>query len=199
MNTRFSFISHAATEAQRKAAFPLDEPIHDVEDTRITDFSPAVFRADKIWSAPEQRAQQTSRLMGLPVSIAEELRDCDYGRWRGLSMDKVQNEEPVGILAWLTDPGASPHGGESIERLISRVGRWLDEQSDVKHAVAMTHPSVIRAAIVYALSLPTQTFWRFDIAPLTVTDLRLNRNTGTLRCVGCPLRTRLIETGMTDV
>ena len=89
MNTRFSFISHAATEAQRKAAFPLDEPILDVKETEVGSFNSTVFRAAKIWSAPELRAQQTSRLLGLPASIAEELRDCDYGQWRGLDRKSV--------------------------------------------------------------------------------------------------------------
>jgi broad specificity phosphatase PhoE len=48
-------------------------------------------------------------------------------------MDEVQAEEPEGIIAWLTDPSAAPHGGESIENLIDRVGLWMDEQCAAKH------------------------------------------------------------------
>jgi broad specificity phosphatase PhoE len=63
----------------------------------------------------------------------------------------------------------------------------MDEQREIKCAIAVTHPSVIRAAIVHALRIPAQAFWRFDIAPLTLTDLRFSRNTWTLRCVSCAL------------
>ncbi len=184
----FTFISHAATDAQRNAAFPLDEAIIEPERTRIAKLGATLPRAEQIWSAPEQRAQQTSRILGLQVLVASELRDCDYGQWRGRKMEEVQADDPEGLVAWLTVPNSIPHGGESIESLIGRVGKWLDEQTDVKHTIAVTHPSVIRAAIVYALRLPAQSFWRFDISPVTLTDLRFSRDVWTVRCCGCPLR-----------
>ena len=194
---RLTLIAHAATEAQRRAAFPLDEsildepildePVAEREAVKLPALNWTVPRAEQIRSAPEQRAQQTTRILGLQATTTEALRDCDYGRWQGRSMEAVQAEEPARILAWLTDPGAAPHGGESIENLIARVGKWMDEQRIVSHVIAVTHPSVIRAAIVHALRIPAQGFWRFDISPLSFTDLRFSRNLWTLRCSGCPL------------
>jgi broad specificity phosphatase PhoE len=187
-SSRVTFISHAATEAQRRAAFPLDEPVLEHESGKITELKWKLPAAAQVWSAPEQRTQQTSRALGLAFTFADELRDCDYGRWRGRKMDEVQTEEQEGILAWLSDPSAAPHGGESLERLGSRVGKWMEEQRSVKHTIAVTHPAVIRAAVVCALQVPVHTFWRIDIAPLTVTDLRFNNNVWTLRSSGCHLR-----------
>jgi hypothetical protein len=43
---------------------------------------------------------------------------------------------------------------------------------------------VIRSAIVHALSASAQTFWRIDIAPLSLTDLRFNGRVWTLRSSG---------------
>ena len=187
MNARLTLISHAATRAQRQAAFPLDEPITEREIARIAALNWSAPQAERIWSAPEQRTQETSRLLGLAATVADELQDCDYASWRGRSMDEVQSADPEGILAWLTDPSSAPHGGQSIEDLIERVGRWIDQQHGVSHTLAVTHPAVIRAAIVHALRIPVQTFWRFDVAPLTLTDLRFSRNIWTLRCAGSPL------------
>jgi broad specificity phosphatase PhoE len=190
---RLTLIAHAATEAQRRAAFPLDEPIAEPEIARIAALAWRAPRAKRAWSAPEQRAQQTAHALGLDAVRANELRDCDYGRWRGRTMDEVHAEEPEGILAWLSDPAAAPHGGESIQSLIGRAGKWLDEQCEIDaqhdagHIVAVTHPAVIRAAIVHALRLPAPTFWRFDIPPLSLTDLRFSRGGWTLRCTGCSL------------
>jgi broad specificity phosphatase PhoE len=184
---RFTLIAHAATESQRCAAFPLDEPIAEREISKISGFNWTLPRARHMWSAPEQRAQQTARILGLQAIVSDELRDCDYGRWRGRTMDEVQSEDPEGILAWLTNPYAAPHGGESIKDLIGRIGSWMDDQREVDHTLAVTHPAVIRAAIVYALRIPAQKFWRFDVSPLTLSDLRFNGNVWTLRCVGCSL------------
>jgi len=190
LTARFTLIAHGATEAQRRASFPLDEPVLERETARIIDLNWNTPRADRVWAAPEHRAQQTSRILGLHAEIADALRDCDYGRWRGRAMEELQQEDPNGILSWLTDPGATPHGGESIDALIGRVGSWMDEQLGMKHTVAVTHPAVIRAAIVYALRLPSQNFWRFDIAPMTLTDLRFGRDVWTVRCTGCALNTK---------
>jgi broad specificity phosphatase PhoE len=186
--SQLTFISHAATEAQRRVAFPRDEPVLENEILRITGLNWRAPAAAQVWSAPEQRTQQTSRMLGLTAALADGLKDCDYGRWRGRKMDEVQGEDPEGIVAWLSDPGAAPHGGESIEQIAGRVGRWMDEQRVVKHTVAVTHPAVIRAAVVHALQIPLQTFWRIDVAPLTVTDLRFNGNAWTLRYFSCPIR-----------
>jgi broad specificity phosphatase PhoE len=184
-SSRLTLIAHAATEAQKHAAFPQDESITERETAKIQASHWRVPKAERIWSAPEQRTQQTSRSLGLQAVITNELRDCDYGRWRGRRIEDIQMEDPEGIVTWLTDPSAAPHGGESIENLIGRVGRWMDEQLDVKHTIAVTHPAVVRAAIVHALRIPMQTFWRFDIAPFSLTDLRFSRNVWTLRSSGC--------------
>jgi broad specificity phosphatase PhoE len=186
-SSRLSLISHATTEAQRLAAFPLDEPVLANEIAKAKGLNLKIPAAAQVWSSPEQRTQQTSRALGLALTLAEGLRDCDYGRWRGRKMNEVQIEDEEGIFAWLSDPTAAPHGGESIEQLVGRVGRWMDEQRTVRHTIAVTHPAVIRCAVVHALQTAVKTFWRIDIAPLTVTDLRFNGNAWTLRCLGCPL------------
>jgi broad specificity phosphatase PhoE len=187
-SSRLTLISHAPTEAQRRASFPLDESVLEREIRKITKLNWKTPAAAQVLSAPEQRTQQTSRALGLEFTLAEELRDCDYGRWRGRTMDEVQMEDHAGIFAWLSDPGAAPHGGESFENLIDRVRSWMNQQETTKHVIAVTHPAIIRSAVVHALQLPAATLWRIDIAPLTVTDLRFNNHVWTLRCAGCPLQ-----------
>ena len=188
MTARITLIAHASTETQRHAAFPLDEPVADRELEKVAAIGWTAPRAQRVLSAPELRTQQTARALGLSASNSVELCDCNYGVWRGRKMEEVQTNDPEGILAWLTDPGSSPHGGESVETLIARTGRWVKEQCDVAHTLAVTHPAVIRSAIVYTLQIPAQAFWRFDVAPLSLTDLRFNGRIWTLRCVGCSLR-----------
>jgi broad specificity phosphatase PhoE len=187
MTARFSLISHAGTEAQRNAAFPLDEPITERERIRMAGLDGNMPKAEKMWSAPEQRAQQTFRILGLSGMSEDELRECDYGNWQGRRMEDVQADAPEGFMEWLTVPKSAPHGGESIEHLVHRVGKWMDDQSGVRHTIAVTHPAVVRAAIVHALRLPLQNFWRFDISPVTLTDLRFTGSVWTVRCVGCSI------------
>jgi broad specificity phosphatase PhoE len=185
--SRLTLIAHAATEAQRRAAFPLDEPLAQREMAKVAALGWKAPRAHRVVSGPERRAKQTAEALGLSAENAVELRDCDYGAWRGYTLNEVEQRHPEEVLAWLTDPGAAPHGGESILQLITRMGDWLKEQSSVDHTIAVTHPAVIRSALVHTLQSPASSFWRIDIAPLSLTDLRWNGRVWTVRSSGCAL------------
>src|ERR1700742_1863398 len=100
---RLTLISHAPTEALRRAAFPADEPVLESEISRMAGLRWEAPRAELIWSAPEMRTQQTARLLGLDANVSVALRDCDCGGWRGHAMDEIQVKDPEGLLAWLTD------------------------------------------------------------------------------------------------
>jgi len=58
-----------------------------------------------------------------------------------------------------------------MESLASRRGR----------VVAVTHPAVVRAAILVALDAPAKSFWRVDIAPVSRTVLHFRGHAWTLR------------------
>jgi broad specificity phosphatase PhoE len=185
--TRFTLISHAATKALRHATFPLDETLEEREMKKIARIGWNAPRAQHVLSGPERRTQQTAQALGLSAITAVELCDCGYGAWGGRGLEELQAEQPEKIIAWLTDPAAAPHGGESIVNLIDRVGRWMEERSEDGHTIAVTHPAVIRSAIVHALNAPAQSFWRIDVAPLSLTDLRFNGRAWTLRSSACQL------------
>ena len=119
--SRLILIAHAATEAQRRAAFPLDEPLEQREMAKIATLGWKAPRSNRIVSGPERRAKQTAEALGLLAEKADELRDCDYGAWRGYTLSEVEQRQPEEVLAWLSDPGAAPHGGESILQLITRI------------------------------------------------------------------------------
>jgi broad specificity phosphatase PhoE len=102
-------------------------------------------------------------LFGLQADTEPLLADLDCGRWRGEALSDVSPDE---LEAWLSEPGAAPHGGESITDLMSRVAQWLESLSaNPLRVMAVTHPAVIRAAIVVALDIAPTSFWRIDVAP----------------------------------
>lgn len=185
--SRVTFISHAETVALRDVGFPLDNSLAPEEMKRIAGLHWTVPRAQHLWCAPEQRTRQTAEALGIAADSLLDLQDLDYGAWCGWGLDDIQESDPAGLMLWLKEVSAAPHGGESILELIARVGIWLDEQRNAGHTIAVTHPAVIRGAILHALNAPPQSFWRIDLAPLTVTDLRFNGIAWTLRSVGSPL------------
>jgi broad specificity phosphatase PhoE len=175
MTTRLTLICHAATAATRRAAFPLDEPIEAAPP-------PSDERADVVLRGPATRCAQTATALGLPATVDERLRDCDFGDWAGRTMDELA---PAALREWLTEPAAAPHGGESTMDVLARVAGWLDElPRDHGRIVAITHPAVIKAAVVHAILATPRSFWRVDVAPLSRTVLSGRPTSWTLRRLG---------------
>jgi broad specificity phosphatase PhoE len=186
--TRISLISHASTIALRHACFPLDESLIEGETEKIASLGWTAPQAQNIWCGPEQRTQETAKALGLTPSVSVDLGDVNYGAWQGKEIDNIQASDPEGLAEWLTNVHAVPHGGESFVQLIARVGQWMDRQTSAGHTIAVTHPAVIRAAILCATQAPPESFWRIEIAPLSMTDLRFNGRLWTARSTGCLLR-----------
>ncbi|TPG31172.1 histidine phosphatase family protein [Mycolicibacterium hodleri] len=178
---RLTLVSHAMTDAMAAGRFPRDEPLNALGQ-RQADATVDLGVVDAALCAPEKRTRQTAELLGLRAETEPRLSDLNCGAWRGSVLNGVG---PTELTLWLTDPAQAPHGGESIVDLVVRVGSWLDSLSDRRgRLVAVTHPSVIRAAIVVALSAPSKSFWRIDVGPVSRTALHLRGNAWTLRSTG---------------
>ncbi|KAA0022652.1 histidine phosphatase family protein [Antrihabitans cavernicola] len=174
---RLSLVSHAATDALRLVRFPIDESLNEVGRRECR--KAARMAAARIVTAPELRTIQTAEALGLLGATTDSaLADVDHGSWRGLSM---QDLPPDDVATWLSDPTFAGHGGESIVDVIERVRTWLDRVADTEtETIAVTHPAVVRAAVIVTLDAPPDAFWRMDIAPLCITRLH-HRGAWTLR------------------
>jgi broad specificity phosphatase PhoE len=187
---RLTLVSHALTAAMAAGRFPGDEPLSDV-GRRQAEAAAHRHAGGEVrhLTAPEQRARETSELLGLHAYTDARLADLDCRGWRGQPLAGIG---PAELQLWLTDPAAVPHGGESIVELTERVAGWLKSLSyetksdnnktdNATRTIAVTHPAVIRAAILVALDAPPKSFWRIDIAPVSHTVLHYRGQTWTLR------------------
>jgi broad specificity phosphatase PhoE len=181
VNTRLTWICHGATTASRKALFPLDEPLEG-EAAEEAGKMAAPPRADRIVMSPALRARQTAEALSLEARIDLALRDCDHGRWAGKSIAAIEAEEPENLMAWMSDPEAAPHGGESLVDLRTRVAGWMDSESALGgHVIAVSHAAVIRAAVAHVLEAPLSSFWLSDIEPLAIVRMTSNGRRWSLR------------------
>ncbi len=172
MTARLILVCHASTAAVRAPAFPADEPLDARGRERAVALAKVLPRVERCFSSPELRTMQTAEALGLNAVSLQVLRDCDYGAWRGRAYDDVVEREPDAVAEWLRDPSSAPHGGESLQSLMQRVSEWLGgENVPRRQTIVVTHASVIRAAIVHAIEAELPSFWRIDIAPLSVTRL----------------------------
>lgn len=127
-------------------------------------------------TSPALAARQTADAL-LPGAVVDTaIRDMDPGTWSGKTLAEIHETDGDALSLWMADPARGAPGGESMDQVVMRVAGWLEEQArlDVR-IVAVTHASVIRAAIAHVLDVPASSAFNIDIAPLSVTTLSFNR------------------------
>jgi broad specificity phosphatase PhoE len=182
---RLLLVRHAPTDATRQSAFPRDEPLDDRAREQAARLAQRLPQRCEAVSSPALRCRETARAAGLDPTPDPALAECDFGSWAGRSLAEV---DPAAARAWMTDPDAAPHGGESLTAFARRVGDWLDGQAPrVGSAVAVTHAGVVKGALVHALGAPIESFWRIDVHPLAITELHSDEGRWTISRVNHPL------------
>ncbi len=169
------------TDAVAAGRFPTDEPLNALGHRQV-DATVDLGEVDAALCGPEKRTRQTADLLGLRAETESRLADLDVGAWRGSVLGGIA---PADMTSWLTDASLAPHGGESIVALMARVRDWLSSIGTRRgRLVAVTHPAVVRAAILVTLDAPPKSFWRIDVAPASRSVLHLRGHAWTLRSTG---------------
>jgi broad specificity phosphatase PhoE len=209
VSARLTLVAHASTAATASAGFPGDEGLEPRGLAAARAAWGRLRRPTRVVRSPATAAAETADALELAATVDVGLADWDLGAWRGRTLDELAAADPAAVHTWLTEPGAAPHGGESLAALLARVTAWLgiidgegeegrgdgpggggegdDGPGGGGHVVAVTHAAVVRAAVVVTLDAPPAAFWRIDIAPLTATVLRGGPGRWTLRGTALPL------------
>ncbi|CAL9376204.1 MULTISPECIES: histidine phosphatase family protein [Streptomyces] len=173
MHLRITLLAAARSSSLLDVRFEDDRPLDAAgwrEAERAIPAYAHLAGAELRYCSPTMRCRETGDVLGMRPLAQPALRECDMGRWRGRTFKEVAAREPRAVDAWLADPHATPHGGESLFSFILRVGDWLDTrpggEGDTLIA-AVVEPTVLRAAAVYALKAPPHTYWRVDVRPLS--------------------------------
>jgi len=133
METMLILVRHGATPANVREPYVL-QGMHSAStlvergqgQARAVGLALRVFRPDKVYSSPLQRARQTARLMtagwGLPVEVVEALAEADTGVWTGLSWPEIQQRWPAEYRAFQENPEQHGYlGGENLAQVRDRV------------------------------------------------------------------------------
>ena len=157
---RLSVLAHPATTAA--SALVLGDRSLLLRPDRVEPLTHAVAG----WACgPEPASRQTAALLGATAATVEPLlAEADLGGWTGRRLADVAAEDPDGLRAWLEDPGARPHGGETTAELVERLRTLLDRPWAPGHRAWVVAPLVARALVVAALGAPASVFPHVDVA-----------------------------------
>ncbi|GIE30040.1 bifunctional RNase H/acid phosphatase [Actinoplanes italicus] len=113
-----------------------------------------------VLSSPLTRCVRTAQLIadeagGLPVTVMDDLIECDFGAWEGRTFAEVQERWPAEMDAWLGSTSVAPPGGESFQAVAKRVRGALQTVLSAypgKVVVLVSHVSPIKLILRDALA-----------------------------------------------
>ena len=157
---RLTVLAHPATTAASALVFGDRSPL--LQPDRIRPLRSAVVG----WaSGPEPAARQAAALLGAAAATVEPLlAEAHLGSWAGRSLADVAAADPDGLRAWLQDPEARPHGGETAAELMQRLRTRLDRAWVPGLHVWVVTPLVARGLVVTALGAPASLLPHVDVA-----------------------------------
>ena len=124
-----------------------DLALADSFEDELASLAPGLPPYRKVISSPLSRcrllAEQLARQADLPLVIAPDWIEMDFGTWEGLAWSDIPRDQ---LDAWAADfHGYRGHGGESVAMLAQRVERGL--QAAPEDALIVTHAGTIKAAL----------------------------------------------------
>lgn len=134
-----------------------------------------------LYASDLQRAWNTALILAeslgvLPCKEAR-LRELAFGRWEGLTYAELQQRDAALLAAWQADPSrTAPPGGETLPQITERVNAALTAMlataEDCTVAV-VAHSGPLRVLLCLALGFDVRSYWRFVLAPASLSELRV--------------------------
>lgn len=130
-------------------------------------------------TSPLQRAYDTAaaaaKVLGLDVSVDDDLIETDFGAWEGLTFAEAAERDPDLHRRWLRDTSLSPPQGESFDAAAERVGR-ARARIIAEHAgetvLVVSHVTPIKSLLRLALDGGPNILYRLhlDLASLSIAE-----------------------------
>jgi broad specificity phosphatase PhoE/ribonuclease HI len=141
--------------------------------TRARELAPSIAA---VVSSPLQRCLDTAAAFGnLPIHVEDDLIECDFGEWEGLTYAEVRDRYAREQDRWLASTAVAPPGGESFQQVAMRVRRAvrrLQEQYEGREIAVVSHVTPIKLLLRDALAASDSFLFRLylDAAGISLVD-----------------------------
>jgi broad specificity phosphatase PhoE len=180
--TRLFLVRHGETMANREYRYigTRDDPLSILGQTQVTQLAEAisVLPIAAVYSSPLLRTYDTALPIAtwhsLEVQRVDDLRECDFGTWEGLSRAEVLERSPEDsqrLREWERNTSIAPPGGESFEALQQRVVAAVERLALAypdQEIVLVSHVGPIKVLLSAALGAPLSSAFRIFLDPATI-------------------------------
>ena len=177
--TRLILVRHGETEltAEKRYSGRGDVPLSEIGRAQAQAVATRVAAHNPVAavSSPLTRCTETASMIGVNVSTEDDLIECDFGEWEGMTFAEVRERYAAELNAWLSSTAVAPPGGESFKQVAARVRRALErlrESYPGQTIAVVSHVSPIKLILRDALAASDALLHRLflDPAGLSIVD-----------------------------
>ena len=180
--TRLYLVRHGETLANREYRYigSRDDPLSPLGQTQALQLAEALSEMPiaAVYSSPLQRSYNTALPIAtghsLEVQRVNDLRECDFGLWEGLSRAEVLERSPEDsqrLREWERNTSVAPPSGESFEALQQRVVAAVEPLAHAhpdQAIVLVSHVGPIKVLLSAALGAPLASAFHIFLDPATI-------------------------------
>jgi broad specificity phosphatase PhoE len=133
-----------------------------------------------LYASPLQRTRESAEILStrldLPINYCDDLIELDFGEWTGLTFDAVRTDERWQLWSTCRSIATVP-GGESMRQVQERAVKALFEIRQAHRdgtALIVSHGDVIRAALLFALGMPLDFYWRIEVGLASLSTIHID-------------------------
>ncbi|OAA30894.1 hypothetical protein AT15_09430 [Kosmotoga arenicorallina S304] len=144
--------------------------------------------ASLLFCSDLERARETAERIGekfnLSPIIREDLRECNFSLWNGLTYEEVIENYEREFILWSSDPYAKIEGIESLSQLERRALRAFDEICEIsrlknsREIVIVGHGLWFRVLLCSLLGMPLVNHKQLELENTSITTLEKHERRG---------------------
>ncbi len=182
MSLVIDLMRHGEPVGGRRYRGQIDDPLSEKGWAQMWGAVAGASPWTRVVSSPLMRCRAFAEALaaqhGMPLEFDTRLMEGGFGEWEGHSAAEIEAASPGAVARFKADPvGARPAGAEPLEDFHARVTAALDElvaRHASEHLLVVGHAGVMRMALAWALHMPAAHAYRIDVAPATLTRLRID-------------------------
>ncbi len=123
-------------------------------------------------------AEEVGGRLAIPVEQTDRFREIGFGDWEGMTAKEILAQDEAALSAFWRDPlSNTPPNAEPLADFYRRIGNAWDQMlanHGGKRILLVGHAGMMRILLLKALSMPLESFYRFDPRNATIVRIRVD-------------------------
>ncbi len=140
------------------------------------------YKIDAVYASDLDRAYMTAKHIAVPhrleVKKIPELREIQFGKWEGLTIDEIKNIDEIDYNGWMEAPHSFEFPGEgnlaNVQKRIMNGMRDIIDKHNNQNVLIVSHGGSLKILILSLLALDLSLYHKFWLGntSLSIVDIK---------------------------